>query len=145
MNDIAPEYLPNLIEKVEVKDKFLYVTDKTDTTWEIPFSLLPVEPEEYFELDPDGSFIYYPCKDIHIDMEYLRAKVDNELASRLQKENEIHERKYLEAIFLVASKYKVELPPLPTDIRLDTLRSLAVLHGLSTNDYLNELAEHYRR
>lgn len=148
-----------LIAKATVLEDRLLVTDCALQTWEIPFQQLPIlaklSPENRgeFEIDEDGSYLYWPSGDIHIDMEALRAIVDPELRARLRAERAIYDQKFGEAVAAVRKVHHLKETDIPgisshqirciekgDHPKLETLRKLSQAHGLTVNEYLQEIA-----
>lgn len=142
----------------------LYVRDCALKSWKIPFDTLPalaVIPEEEranFELDEDGSYIYWCGADVHLDMEALRSAVDPEWLLKLKAEKIMYDQLFGEAVAAVRKAHKLTQKDIPTiserHIRriekgdfpkLNTLKKLAQAHNMSLNEYLNELAENVSR
>lgn len=149
-----------LIAEATVVVNDLFVRDCALNSWRIPFDMLPslakIPPEERsnFELDEDGSYIYWPSADIHLDMEVLRAAVDKERQDKLNYERVIYDQYFGVAVALVRKAHNIR----QTDIvgiserhirriergerpKLETLRKLAQAHGINLNDYLEEIAQ----
>ncbi|WP_199248543.1 DUF2442 domain-containing protein [[Phormidium] sp. ETS-05] len=67
-----------LIASATLIEDNLLVTDCALNTWEIPFTSLPalaaitLENRANFEIEEDGSYLYWPTEDIHLDMESFR-------------------------------------------------------------------------
>lgn len=148
-----------LIAKATVLEDSLLVTDCALQTWEIPFQQLPIlaklsrENRAKFEIDEDGSYLYWPSGDIHLDMEALRAIVDPELRDRLRAERAIYDQKFGEAVAAVRKAHhlkETDIPGILSDQirriekgdrpKLETLRKLSQAHGLTVNEYMEEIA-----
>lgn len=148
-----------LIAKATVLEDSLLVTDCALQTWEIPFQQLPIlaklSPENRgeFEIDEDGSYLYWPSDDIHMDMEALRAIVDPELRVRLRAERAIYDQKFGEAVAAVRKAHHIKETDIPgisshqirciekgEHPKLETLRKLSQAHGLTVNEYMEEIA-----
>ena len=148
-----------LIAKATVIEESLLVTDCALQTWEIPFQQLPIlaklspENRAEFEIDEDGSYLYWPSGDIHLDMEALRATVDPEWQTRLQVERAIYDQNFGEAVAAVRKAHHLKQTDIPgissRQIRriekgdrpkLETLRKLSQAHGLTVNEYMEEIA-----
>lgn len=149
-----------LIANASVVVNDLFVHDCALNSWKIPFDIIPamakipVEERGNFELDEDGSYIYWSSADIHLDMEALRSAVDREWQEKLKVEKVMYETQFGEAIATVRKAHKLK----QTDIsgvserhirriekgerpKVDTLKKLAQAHGMDLNDYLEEVAE----
>lgn len=150
-----------LIAKATLIEASLLVTDCALQTWEIPFQQLPIlaklspENRAEFKIDEDGSYLYWPSGDIHLDMEALRAIVDPEWQTHLQVERAIYDQKFGEAVAAVRKAHHLKQTDIPgissRQIRriekgdrpkLETLRKLSQAHGLTVNEYMEEIAAH---
>ena len=149
-----------LIAEASVVVNDLFVLDCAHNSWKIPFDTLPalvaipVEERDNFELDEDGSYIYWPCVDIHLDMETLRSAVDPEWQEKTKAERLMYEKRFGEAIATVRKAHNLKQSDIPgvserhirriekgTHPKLDTLRKLAQAHEMSLNEYLEEVAK----
>lgn len=149
-----------LIAQATVIKDSLWVTDCALKNWEIPFNILPalaaINPEKRadFEIDEDGSYLYWPSSDIHLDMEVLRATVDPEWQEKLAAERVMYDLRFGQALAIVRTAHNLkqtDIPGIsPRQIRriekgsipkLATLRKFSQAHGLSVNEYLEEIAQ----
>lgn len=149
-----------LIAQATVIKDSLWVTDCALKTWEIPFNILPalaaINPEKRadFEIDEDGSYLYWPSFDLHLDMEVLRATVDPEWQEKLAAERVMYDLRFGQALAIVRKAHNLkqtDIPGIsPRQIRriekgsipkLATLRKFSQAHGLSVNEYLEEIAQ----
>lgn len=149
-----------LIATATVIDEHLLVTDCSLRNWEIPFDSLPalsaiaINKRSDFEIDEDGSYLYWKSADIHLDMEALRAAVHLEWQERLRSERILYQQQFGKAIATLREKHQLK----ETDIQglserevkqieqgehlqLSTLRKLAQAHGMTVNEYLEKVAE----
>lgn len=131
------------------------------TTWEIPVKSLPClaqVPESElsnFEIDVDGSYLYWECADLHVDLEELKAAVDPELKEQLLIANLEYGKSFGKAIATVRKAHKLTQNEIdgisdrhlrrienqgqqPT---LDTLKKLSASHGLDLEDYLTQVIQ----
>lgn len=150
-----------LIAIASVEGDQLWVRDCALNMWKVPFnsipalSLIPEKERANFEIDEDGSYIYWPSSDIHLDMEALRSAVDPELREKLAAERVVYDRRFGQAVAEVRKAHKLQQTDIPgiseRHIRriekegyrskLETLKKLAQAHGLSLNEYLEEVAQ----
>jgi hypothetical protein len=130
-------------------------------TWEIPFKSLPCldqvpeSEKSNFEVDEDGSYLYYPCADLYVDLEDLKAAVDPEFKEQLLMEKLEYGKSFGKAIAAVRKAHKLTQNEIdgisdrhlrrienqgqqPT---LDTLKKLSVSHGLDLENYLAQVNE----
>lgn len=149
-----------LIAQATVIKDSLWVTDCALKNWEIPFRVLPalaaITPEKRadFEIDEDGSYLYWPSSDLHLDLEALRATVDPEWQEKLAAERAMYDLRFGQALATVRKAHHLKQTDIPgissRQIRriekgwrpkLATLRKLSQAHGLSVNEYLEEIAQ----
>jgi hypothetical protein len=128
-------------------------------TWDIPFESLPSlakvsESEKAnFEIDVDGSYLYWEAADLHVDLEDLKAAVDPEFKEQLLMEKLEYGKSFGRAISTVRKAHKLtqkEIEGLsdrhlrriekegqqPT---LDSLKKLSASHGLDFENYLAQV------
>ena len=131
------------------------------TIWEIPFKSIPSlaqvpESEKFnFEIDEDGSYVYWNCVDLYVDLEDFKAAVDLEFKEKLLIENLEYSKSFGKAISAVRKAHKLTQKEIngisdrhlrrienegqqPT---LKVLKKLALSHGLDLEDYLAEVNE----
>lgn len=128
-------------------------------TWEIPFPALPSlnrisqSERENFEIDEDGSYLYWKCSDLHVDLEEIKAAVDLKFKEQLLIEKLEYGKSFGKAIAAVRKAHKLNQDAIkgvsdrhirrienegqqPT---LDALKKLAASHGLDLESYLAEV------
>ena len=130
-------------------------------TWEIPFQSLPCldkvpkSEKSNFEIDEDGSYLYYPCADLHVDLEDLKAAVDPGFKEQLLIEKLEYGKSFGKAIAMVRKAHKLTQNEIEgisgRHLRrieneghqpsLDTLKKLSRSHGLNLEDYLAQVNE----
>ena len=148
-----------LIAIASASENSLFVMGCDLKTWEIPFSSLPclnrVPQLERgnFEIDEDGSYLYWKCTDLHVDLEDIKAAVDPEFKEQLLMEKLEYGKSFGKAIAIVRKAHKLNQDAIdgisdrhlrrienegqqPT---LDTLKKLAKAHKLDLEDYLAEV------
>jgi hypothetical protein len=148
-----------LIAIASASDDSLFVMGCDLTTWEVPFnslgSLSKISAKERgnFELDEDGSYLYFPCGDIHLDLEDLKAAVDPQFKEQLLIAKLESGKSFGKAIATVRKAHQLnqnEIDGLsdrhlrrienegqqPT---LDALKKLAASHQLNLEDYLTQI------
>lgn len=149
-----------LIARAIVVNDNLLVTDCALKTWEIPFKLLPalaaipLEKRVEFEIDEDGSYLYWPSEDIHLDMEALRTAVDPEWQEKLAADRAMYDQHFGAAIAAVRNVHNLKQTDIPgissrqirriekgSRPKLETLKKLSQAHGMKLNDYLEEVAQ----
>jgi Helix-turn-helix len=149
-----------LIAYAVSSEKGLTVLDCALYIWTIPFEVMPAlqkippDQRQHFELDSDGSFLYWESTDTHIDLESLRASIDPELKAKLNAEKVLHDKRFGKAIASVRKSLKLKQTDIGTVSakqisriekgarpKLETLKLLAQAHGLEINDYLEKVAQ----
>ncbi len=110
---------------------------------------------EHFEIDDDGSYIYWPDLDLHLGWEQLLQVVDPEALRRAkQKSHEFNER-YGAAIRKVREKSGLAITEVPglSDKQLrriergecrltsNATKKLAKAYGMTPNEYLRKVSE----
>ena len=148
-----------LIAIASISTDSLFVMGCDLKTWEIPFSSLPgldrVPQLEKgnFELDEDGSYLYWEYADLHIDLEDIKAAVDPKFKEQLLIKKLEYGKSFGSAIAAVRKAHKLNqdgidglsdrhlrrienegVPP-----TLDALKKLAASHGLDLEDYLAQV------
>lgn len=119
-------------------------------------SLRPMSKDEVanFEVDPDGSFLYWPAHDIHLGWsQFLQASKPMDLLKAKQRQSTFNIR-YGESIRRVRMAHGIKQTEVVglTDRQISriehgsrathkALASLAAAHGLGLNAYLSELAD----
>lgn len=115
---------------------------------------IPVADRNSFEVDVDGSYLYWPTVDIHLDLDSFRYVVDPEYQQRVKLFRLSHDQAFGQAIAKLRKQYKLR----QADIKgisarqvsriengekttLETLKILAIAHNLDINEYLNQVAE----
>lgn len=151
----------DLIADAAVVDGHLYVRNCALEELQIPLteidalnSLSTVE-RTIFEVDDDGSFLYWPAGDVHLDLEALRCVIDPGFIDNQRAASIKDDRRYGKAIAQYRKKCGLSQSNIEglTDRQVrrieqgDTrpneksLRILARTHGISLGDYLDRLAE----
>ncbi|MEM9275252.1 MAG: helix-turn-helix domain-containing protein [Cyanobacteria bacterium P01_F01_bin.143] len=129
--------------------------------WKIPFSSLPcfekipISERNSFKLDEDGSYLYWECADIHLDLENFKAVIDPEFRAKLLLEKQKYNESFGKAIQLLRKEYKLKQKDI-TNISnrhlrriekegyqptLDILKKLAIAHQLDLESYIEKVSE----
>lgn len=126
---------------------------------EVPFDqvpalqFIPEAQRSSFELDVDGSYIYWPGSDIHIDLDAIRAALDPESRAKAEALKATRNRRYGAAI----AKLRAAKGLTQSDIKgvserhvrriekgegatSEALGRLAEAHGMNLDRYLREIA-----
>jgi hypothetical protein len=112
-----------------------------------------------FEIDDDGSFLYWPHVDVHLGPNQLHALVDPTAAIAARQKSRQFNREYGEAICALREEHglrqnaiqgvtdrhlrRIEQGLLP--VKSGLLESLATAHGLEVSAYMVELARRLGR
>lgn len=154
-----------LIAYASASSDALYVMGCDFNYWEIPFTSLPcfekipISERNNFELDEDGSYLYWECADIHLDLENFKAAVDPEFKAKLLLEKQKYNESFGRAIQLVRKEYKLKQKDIENisdrHIRriekegyqptLDILKRLATAHQLDLESYLEKVNEKLKK
>ncbi|WP_165227048.1 DUF2442 domain-containing protein [Aquisphaera insulae] len=108
-----------------------------------------------FEIDPDGSFVYWPDLDVHLGWDQFLQVVDPSALRKAQQKTDEFNRRYGAAIREVRVQAGILQSKIPglTERQLrriergecratsSALAALARVHGLGTSDYLGRLAQ----
>ncbi|MBW4517574.1 MAG: helix-turn-helix domain-containing protein [Timaviella obliquedivisa GSE-PSE-MK23-08B] len=169
LNTAIPERILNawklgaeqdLIAYAAVSDKGLCILDCALNILTIPFDAmsalnsLPWSERQNFELDADGSYLYWAFTDTHLDLDSFKISVDPDLKTKLNAENLLYDERFGKAIATVRKNLKLK----QTDIegvsarhigriekgarpKLETLKLLAKGHGVEINDYIERVAQ----
>ncbi len=128
---------------------------------EIPFAATPVLSEiperdrTDFRINDQGSFIHWPDRDLHLDLDSLRQMANPEAAAKLKAQTLKYDREYGQAIAQVRKNHGLKQSDITglTDRHVrriesgemrptaKALKSLACAHGMSVNAYLDVVAE----
>ena len=108
-----------------------------------------------FEIDEDGSFLYWPHADVHLGPDQLHALVDPTSAITARQQSCQFNREYGQAIRALREEHglkqtgiegvtdrhlrRIEHGRLP--VTSGVLQSLAKAHGMETSRYMAELAK----
>ncbi len=149
-----------LIADAHLVENFLVVMSCSTKTYEIELSKIAALSRKSgrdvrsFQVEKDGSYVYWPSLDVHLDMESIRGLSDPNYPEKAKQERVQSDQLFGQAVADVRRKHglrqsdikglserqvrRVETGARP---RVSTLNLFAKAHSLSTNDYLNEVAE----
>jgi hypothetical protein len=108
-----------------------------------------------FEIDRDGSFIYWPDLDAHLGWNQLQQIVDPEAARKAQQKNQAFNVRYGQAVKLVrelaglkrsginglSEKQLRRIEDGECRLTSNAIEALATAHKMSPNEYMSKLAE----
>jgi hypothetical protein len=148
-----------LIADASVVDDRLFIISCALDRYEVPFDQVPAmksiphDQRDTFEIDEDGSFIHWPGPDIHIDLDAIRAVLDPESRVKAEAAKATRNQKYGAAIATLRaakglkqadikdlSERHVRRIEKGEGATSDALRRLAKAHGMSLDQYLQEIA-----
>lgn len=111
-----------------------------------------------FEIDKQGSYLYWPQYDIHLDLEALRVASDPELKAKIKAKSIAYDERYGEAIKNIRRKYNLnqddfeisdkQIRRYEHGAQRPTFKSYKIMasaHGLSVEKYLEELNDEFSR
>jgi len=152
-----------LISSAFTLDSKLIVVDCASNRYNIPYSKLPELDIKHldkkkFEIDADGSFLYWPEADFHINLEEIRSRIDSKFAAAIIRNQIPKNKKYGNAIRKFREITKIKQAEIkgvsertirriengefiPT---IETLTYLSRAHELDLSSYLNEVAAIYQ-
>lgn len=126
----------------------------------VPIEKLPVlqglskGDREAFEIDEDGTFIYWPSGDIHLGWEQFECAVDETAHLKAKQQTEGFNKAYSAAIEALRKKRSLRQSDIegltPRQVgriesgqcraTLSALRKLAKAHNMSVSQYMEELS-----
>jgi uncharacterized protein YlbG (UPF0298 family)/DNA-binding XRE family transcriptional regulator len=152
-----------LISNAFVLESKLIVVDCASNRYSLPYEKLPElelprTNKKIFEIDPDGSFLFWPEADFHINLEEMRSRIDPKFSAAMIRKQIPKNALYGSAIrrFREISKIKqVDITGIsertirriesgefiPT---VETLKKISSTHELDLSSYLNEVAAIYQ-
>jgi len=152
-----------LISSAFTLDSKLIVVACASNRYNIPYSKLPELDIKHldkkkFEIDADGSFLYWPEADFHINLEEIRSRIDSKFAAAIIRNQIPKNKKYGNAIRKFREITKIKQAEIkgvsertirriengefiPT---IETLTYLSRAHELDLSSYLNEVAAIYQ-
>ena len=148
-----------LIAHATVADDRLIVVSCEPKTYEVRFDQMPAlrkiprKERSIFEIQEDGSFIWWPSADVHLDLDALRTVIDPAWQKRAERIRRTHGVEYGAAIAAIRKDHGLR----QTDIRglserqlrrieesgavsVRTMEQLADAHGMVLAEYLDALA-----
>jgi hypothetical protein len=149
-----------LIADAQVVGEELFVMACDHTLFRVGFAEMPAleripsQQRSLFTISSEGSYMYWPDVDVHIDLDPIRYLKDETWREKKEREKLMYDLRFGEAVAALRKQYGLK----QTDIRglserhvrriekgertkIDTLAILARNHGLSLKEYLDEIAE----
>lgn len=152
-----------LIAYATVADDRLIVVSCEPKTYEVRFNQMPalrkIAPQQRssFEIAEDGSFIWWPSADIHLDLDALKTVTDPAWRNRAKRVRRTHGREYGAAIAAVRKDHGLRQTEIPGvserqlrrieesgAVSVRTMETLANAHGMALAQYLDTLARKLR-
>ncbi len=150
-----------LVADATVQEGVLFIRTCALETLEIemrqlkPFKEAKREEMLGFEVARDGAYVYWARLDVHLDVETIRIAKDPELQEKYRRERIENDRRLGRAIKAlrreaglrqkdiigVSARQVRRIENGEARARTKTLRCFAEAHGMSLNDYLNEVGE----
>jgi hypothetical protein len=148
-----------LIAEGSMADDRLFVISCALERYEIPFDKMPAlksipqAERSMFDVDEDGSYIHWPGRDIHVDLDGIRAAIDPGWRVKILAAKATHDRRYGAAIAKLRtakglkqseitglSERQVRRIEKGEGTTYESLRRLAAAHEMDTSEYLRQVA-----
>ncbi len=148
-----------LIAEATVADDRLLIVSCEPKTYEVRFDQMPalrkIDPQQRnsFEIAEDGSFIWWPSADIHLDLDAIRTVIDPARRKKAERTRRKHGREYGAAIAAVRKDRGLRQTDIPGvserqlrrieesgAVSVRTMERLASAHGMELAQYLDALA-----
>jgi hypothetical protein len=143
-----------------LQDRVLHVVSADFRRLEVPVSkIVPLskadkETAKHFEIDEDGSYIYWPDLDLHLGWEQLQQIVDPTAAQKAKHKSREFNVRYGAAIRKIREEKGLDITAIPDlsdkqlrriergECRLtsNSAKKLARAHGMTPNKYLQTVA-----
>ncbi|WP_051352940.1 helix-turn-helix transcriptional regulator [Picosynechococcus sp. NKBG15041c] len=149
----------DLIAEAIAIDDYLLVFSCAMEKLEIPFdsmnALKCIAPEDRgdFEVDIDGSYLYWEKADIHLDLDAFRCAVDPVWRQKAEALKLSHDKAFGQAIAKLREQYKLHQSDIKgvsmrqvsriengESTKLETLELFTKAHSLEVNEYLEKIA-----
>jgi len=158
---VAAQESGSRILDARIEDGVLIAVSPSFKRLEVPISSIPKlnaagdEQASNFEIDVDGSFLYWPDLDIHLGWEQLKQIVDPQAAQRAQRKSHEFNARYgaaikrtreasglsLRSIAGLSAKQLRRIESGQCRSTSNALGKLAQAHHLKTNEYMKRVAE----
>lgn len=148
-----------LIAEATVADDRLIIVSCEPKTYEIRFdqmsALRKIAPPQRnsFEIAEDGSFVWWPSADIHLDLDAIRTVTDPTWRKRAERRRRTHGREYGAAIGALRKDHGLRQTDIPGvserqlrrieesgAVSVRSMEQLASAHGMELAQYLDALA-----
>jgi transcriptional regulator with XRE-family HTH domain len=148
-----------LIASATVANDRLIVVSCEPKTYEVGFDRIPalkkisLQQRNKFEIDEDGSFIWWPSEDIHLDLDAIRSVIDPVWRRKSERLRRLHGREYGHAIAALRRAHGLKQTEVPGiserqlrrveqsgAVSVRSLEKLAKAHGMPLDSYLAALA-----
>jgi hypothetical protein len=143
-----------------LEDRVLHVVSADFRRLEVPLSKIgPLskadkKTAEHFEIDEDGSYIYWPDLDLHLGWEQLQQIVDPAAAQKAKHKSREFNVRYGAAIRKIREEKGLTITTIPdlsgkqlrriergeSRLTSNAAKKLALAHGMSPNQYLQTVA-----
>ena len=160
VEEMETEHLHVLIQEAVVRDNYLLVVNKANRLIRVNFNQvpalanLPFRDRRDFEIQENGSCLYWASTDTHIDFEALLYYVDLDYQAKVGKETAEHNRRYGKAIEIVRTAYQISVDGIeglePNEVKdieagcISARASILCLYstaiGISLDDFLEKIA-----
>jgi hypothetical protein len=114
---------------------------------------VPEQERGNFIISEEGSYLYWPQQDIHLDLDALRYVVDPQVKSQIDHERLMHDQRFGKAIATLRKKHHLKQSDIKGlserqvscieqggGTKVETLQLFAQAHQMNLNDYLNAVA-----
>jgi hypothetical protein len=148
-----------LIANATVAEDRLIVVSCEPKTYEVGFDQMPAlkkisrSDRCNFQISEDGSFIWWPSGDIHLDLDAIKSVVDPAWRRKSERLRRAHSREYGAAIAAVRREHGLKQTGVPGiserqlrrieqsgAVSVRTLKQLAEAHGMTLDHFMNAVA-----
>ena len=149
----------HLIANATVAGDSLFVVSCEPETYEVRFDempalrAIPLKQRRTFEIAEDGSYIHWPARDVHLDLDGIRSTIDRQWKARSAAERSHRDGRYGAAIAALRearglrqrdvaglSERQVRRIEHGEGISTKALTALAAAHDVPLDEYLDEVA-----
>jgi hypothetical protein len=168
-------FIPSLLKRIQsgfeaaderllharIEDGTLRAVSANFNRLDVPVSRIPALKDitgprlQEFEIDDDGSFIYWPKVDVHLGWRQLEQLVNPEAALRASQKNEHFNQRYGMAVQRLREELGLKRSAIPgisekqlnriergqCRLTSNAIQALSKAHSLKPNDYMRRLAE----